>query len=198
MASQERTCSYRKPCPGILCLGESRAGKVHPGKVHPGEHCRRNHHIFSHRPLYRHRDLIKEGATKRNEKLSLTGDHFFFPIKDLSKPHAPRLHITQDHAAETLIINQFLCEQLVAENYEIDKTSVIPASAKVKPLSKVDGPQIDAEIEKRCNIPYRAAVGVQALIANIPWPSLSHVVYYAKFCDKPGSAHSKLVLKLLQ
>ena len=179
--------------------GDSLSGGVSRGEGSPGEGSpggalpKKSSYFLAPAPIPAPR--LDQGGRNEAER---EGDHFFFPIKDLSKPHAPRLHITQDHAAETLIINQFLCEQLVAENYEIDKTSVIPASAKVKPLSKVDGPQIDVEIEKRCNIPYRAAVGVQALIANIPWPSLSHVVYYAKFCDKPGSAHSKLVLKLLQ
>ena len=67
--------------------------------------------------------------------------------------------------------------KIVAERFGIDKTSVIPAAAGTKPLSKADGPQTEAEIEEMRGVPYREAVGALIWVATMTRPDLAYAAH---------------------
>lgn len=54
--------------------------------------------------------------------------------------------------------DQHLYAQTITDRFEINKTTMVPATAAVKPLSKEDGPQTAEEREEMHGIPYREAV----------------------------------------
>lgn len=64
---------------------------------------------------------------------------------------------------------------------------------------KANGPQTEADIEEMRAISYRETVGALIWASIIKRPGIADAVCtMAKFCDKPGPAHWKVVSKVLQ
>ena len=145
-------------------------------------------------------DLLLLSATKQDEQLALEDLRSSFPIKDLGEiSYYLGCHITRDRKARTVTFDQRRYARTVAERFGIDKTSIIPASPGMAPLSKADEPQTDAEIAEMRSRPYREAVGALMWIATMTRPDLSYAAHnLAKFGDNPGPAHWKAATKALQ
>ena len=90
--------------------------------------------------------------------------------------------------------------QTVTERFNIWKISVIPSLTRRAPLSKVDGPQNDAEIAEMRGITYREAAGALKSVGNMTRPALAYTAHtLAKFGDNPRPEHWKaVVMKALQ
>ena len=88
------------------------------------------------------------------------------------------------------MLDQHRYAQTVTEQFEIQKTSVIPVSTGKAPLLKADGPQNDAEVAEMRGISYREAVGALMWVANMTRPELAYTTHtLAKFGDNPGPEH---------
>ena len=113
-------------------------------------------------------DLLVLSKTQQDEHQELEDLLSSFSIKDLGEiSYYLRCHITRDRQARTVMLDQQRYAQMVTERFEIRKTSVIPAFTGKAPLSKVDGPQNDAEIAEMRGIPYREKVGALMWVANM-------------------------------
>lgn len=80
------------------------------------------------------------------------------------------------------------------ECFNITKTSMIPATAGVKALTKKDVPQHPKEAEEMREIPYREVVG--SLIWAVITPRcdiVSTTMVVTKFSDTPGISPWKAV-----
>ena len=130
--------------------------------------------------------------TKQDEHQALEDLRPSFAIKDLGEiSYDLGCHITRDRKARTVMFDQQRYTQTVTERFEIRETSVIPVFTGKTSLSKVDGPQNDAEIAEMRGIPYREAVGALIMwIVNMTRPDLANTAYTrAKFVDNPGPEH---------
>ena len=67
-------------------------------------------------------------------------------------------HIIRDQPKKELKFDQHHA-RTITESFEIDKTTMVPATTGVKPLSKEHGPKTPKEKEEMTKIPYREAVG---------------------------------------
>lgn len=68
-------------------------------------------------------------------------------------------HISRDRSGRKLRLGQDLYVQLIADRFEVTKTSMIPAAAGVMPLSRKGGLKTPEEEVKMRGILYRVAVG---------------------------------------
>ena len=75
-------------------------------------------------------------------------------------PYYMGCHITRDRAKKELKFDQHLYARTITERFGMDKTTIVPATAGVKPLSKEHGPKTSEEKEGTTKVPYREAVGV--------------------------------------
>ena len=95
--------------------------------------------------------------------------------------------------------DQHLYAWTITERFKTVKTAIVPATAGVKPLSTENGPKTPEEKEKMAKIPYREAVGALMWASTMTRPDISNAVRtVAKFCEDPGVAHWKAVVKILQ
>ena len=145
-------------------------------------------------------DLLVLSETKQDEHQVLEDLRSSFAIKDLGEiSYYLGCHITRGRKARTVMFDQQRYAQKVAERFEIRKISVIPVSTGKAALSKVDGPQNDAEIAEMRGIPYRGTVGALMWVANMTRTDLAYTAHkHAKFGDNPGPEHWKAVMKALQ
>ena len=66
-------------------------------------------------------------------------------------------------------------------------------------LSKADEPRNPEEKEEMRKFPYREAVGALMWTATMKQPDIACAVRaVARFCENPGPAHKKAVMKILQ
>ena len=91
-------------------------------------------------------DLLVASETKRDEEQVMKDQRSCFPIKDRGKTgFCLGYHITRDHDAGTLKLDQHNYVRAMASKFNVGKTSTAPAAAGAKPLSKDDAPQTKAD-----------------------------------------------------
>ena len=82
---------------------------------------------------------------------------------------------------------------------DVKKTTNIPAASGVPTLSKADKPRNPDENGEMRKFPYREAVGALMWTATMIWHNIACAVRaVATFCENPGPAHKKAVMKILQ
>ena len=78
----------------------------------------------------------------------------------------------------------------MTSKFNVEKTSTTPAAEGVKPLSKDDAPETEAETEKNRFTPYREAVGVLMWAATMTRPDFAYAAHQLeKFNYNPGPVH---------
>ena len=107
-------------------------------------------------------------------------------------------HITRDHKAHELKLDQRLYVKSMVEKFGVMKASMIPASSGVPTLSRADEPKIP-EKKEMLKFSYREAVGALMWVATMTRSDIASVVRAAaRFCENPGLLHKKSVLKVMQ
>ena len=87
----------------------------------------------------------------------------------------------------------------MASKFSVEKTSTTPTAAGVKPLSKGDAPQTEAETEEVRVTPYREAVGALMWAATMIRPDAAYPAHQlGKFNDNPGPVHWRAAKRALQ
>ena len=87
----------------------------------------------------------------------------------------------------------------MVKRFDIKKATKIPAASGVPTLSKVDEPRNPEEKEEMRKFPYREAVRALMWTAMKTRPDIACAVRaVARFCENPGQAHKKAVMKILQ
>lgn len=99
-------------------------------------------------------NVLVASTTKRDEEQTLRDFYSCFSIKALGEPpFFLGYHITRDRNAGTLEFGQHRFVQVVAEGFEVNKTSAIPTVAGGKALSQADSPKTDTEGDGCCRSP---------------------------------------------
>ena len=108
-------------------------------------------------------------------------------------------HITRDRKAHKLKLDQRLYVKFMVEKFGVKKVSMIPAPSGVPTLSKSNEPQTPEEKKHILKFPYRDAAEALMWVATMTRPDIASAVRaLVKFCEKPGLAHKKTVLKAMQ
>ena len=82
---------------------------------------------------------------------------------------------------------------------DVKKATKIPAASGVPTLSKADEPRNPEEKEEMRKFPYGEAVGALMWTATMTRPDIACAVRaVVRFCENPGPAHKKAVMKILQ
>ena len=123
-----------------------------------------------------------------------------FPIKNTGEARFYiGCHITRDRDTGTLKLAQHRYVRTVASKFNVEKTSTTPAAAGVKPLSKDDAPQTEAETEEMRVTPYREAVGALMWAATMTRPDVAYAAHrLGNFSDNPGPVHWGAAKRALQ
>ena len=83
--------------------------------------------------------------------------------------------------------------------FDVKKATKIPAASGVPTLSKADEPRNPEEKEGMRKFSYREAVGALMWTTAMTQPDVACAVRaVARFCENPGPAHKKAVMKILQ
>ena len=109
-------------------------------------------------------------------------------------------HITRNRKARELKLDQHLYVESMVKRFDVNKATKIPAASGVPTLSKANEPRNpEEEREKMSKFPYREAVGALMWTATMTRPDVACAVRaVARFCENPGPAHEKAVMKILQ
>ncbi|CAM9349897.1 unnamed protein product, partial [Ascophyllum nodosum] len=108
-------------------------------------------------------------------------------------------HITRNRKARELKLDQHLYVESMVKRFDVKKATKIPAASGVPTLSKADEPQNSEEKKEMRKFPYREAVGPPMWTATMTRPDIACAVRaVARFCESPGPAHKKAVMKILQ
>ncbi|CAM9965209.1 unnamed protein product [Ascophyllum nodosum] len=108
-------------------------------------------------------------------------------------------HITRNRKARELKFDQHLYVESMVKRFNVKKEAKIPAASGVQTLSKADEPQNPEEKEEMKMFPYREAVGALMWAATMTRPDIACAVRaVARFCENPGLAHKKAVMKIFQ
>ena len=108
-------------------------------------------------------------------------------------------HITRNRKARELKLDQHLYVESMVKRFDVKKATTIPAASGVPTLSKADEPRNPEEKEEMRKFPYREAVGALMWTATMTPPDIACAVRaVARFCENPGPAHKKAVMKILQ
>ena len=123
-----------------------------------------------------------------------------FKLKDMGDAgYYMGCHITRNRKARELKFDQHLYVKTMVKRFDVEKKSKIPAASGVPTLSKVDEPRNPEEKEEMRKLPYREAVGALMWTATMTRPDIACAVRaVAKFCENPGPAHKKAVMKIFQ
>ena len=123
-----------------------------------------------------------------------------FKLKDMDDAgYYMGCHITRNRKARELKLDQHLYVESMVKGFGVKKATKIPAASGMPTLSKADEPRNPEEKEKMRNFPYREAVGALMWTATMTRPAIACAVRAAaRFCEKPGPAHMKAVMKILQ
>ena len=110
-----------------------------------------------------------------------------FKLKDMDDAgYYMGCHITRNRKARELKLDQHLYVES-------------PAASGVPTLSKADEPRNPEEKEEMKKFPYREAVVALMWTATMTRPDIARAVRaVARFCENPGPAHKKAVMKILQ
>ena len=108
-------------------------------------------------------------------------------------------HTTRNRKARELKLDQHLYVEPMVKRFDVKKATKIPAASGVSTLSKADESRNPEEKEKMGKFPYREAVGALMWTATMTRPDIACTVRaVARFCENPGPAHKKAVMKILQ
>ena len=124
-----------------------------------------------------------------------------FKLKDMSDAgYYMGCHITRNRKARKLKFDQHLCVESMVKRFDVKKATKIPAASGVSTLSKEDEPRNPEETEEIMRkFPYREAVGALMWTATMTRPDTACTVRaVARFCENPGPAHKKALMKILQ
>ena len=106
-------------------------------------------------------------------------------------------HITRDRKARESKLDQHLCVKSMVGTFGINTVCRIPASSGVTTLSEANEPYTPEE-KYMLNFPYREVVGALMLtVTMIRSDTACMVRAVARFCENPGLAHQKVVLKVM-
>ena len=84
-------------------------------------------------------DLLVASETRRNEEQAMKDPRFCCPINDLGEAgFYLGCHIMRDHDAGTVKLDQNRYVRTVASKFNVENTSITPAAAGAKSLSKGD------------------------------------------------------------
>ena len=107
-------------------------------------------------------------------------------------------HTAGNRKARELKFDQHLYVESMVKRFDVKKATKIPAASGVPTLSKADEPRKPEEEEMR-KFPYREAVRALMWTATMTRPDIACAVRaVARFCQNPGPAHKKAVMKILQ
>ena len=108
-------------------------------------------------------------------------------------------HITRNRKARELKLDQHLYVESMVKRFDVKKATKIPAASGVPTLSKANelwNPEKKGELRK---FPYREAVGALMWTVTMTRPDIACAVRaVAGFCENPGPAHKKVVMKVLR
>ena len=123
-----------------------------------------------------------------------------FKLKDMDDAgYYMGCHITRNRKARALKLDQHLYVELMVKRFDIKRATKILAASGVPTLSKVDEPRNPEEKEKIRKLPYREALGALMWTTTMTRPDIACAVRaVARFCENPGPAHKKAVMKILQ
>ena len=123
-----------------------------------------------------------------------------FKLKDMGDAgYYMGCHITRNRKARELKFDQHLYVESMVKRFDVKKTTKIPAASGVPMLSKADEPRNPEEKEEMRKFPYREAVGALMWTATVTRPDIACAVRaVARFCENPGPAHKKAVMKIFQ
>ena len=123
-----------------------------------------------------------------------------FKLKDMGDAgYYMGCHITRNRKARELKFDQHLHVESMVKRFDLKKTTKIPAASGVPTLSKADEPRNPEEKEEMRKFPYREAVGALMWTATMTRPDIACAVRaVARFCENPGPAHEKAVMKIFQ
>ena len=108
-------------------------------------------------------------------------------------------HITRNRKARELKFDQHLYVESMVKRFDVKKTTKIPAASGVPTLSKAVEPRNPEESEEMRKFPYREAVGALMWTVTMTRPDIACAVRaVARFCENPGPAHKKAVMKIFQ
>ncbi|CAM9245554.1 unnamed protein product, partial [Ascophyllum nodosum] len=108
-------------------------------------------------------------------------------------------HITRNRKARELKLDLHLYIESMVKRFDFKKASKIPAASGVPTLSKADEPQNAEEEEEMRKFPYRKAVGALMWTATMTRSDIACAIRaVGRFCENPGPAHNKAVMKILQ
>ena len=122
-----------------------------------------------------------------------------FKLKDLvDAGYCMGCHITRNRKACELKFDQHLYVESMVKRFDVKKATKIPAASGVPTLSKADEPR-NQEEEKIRKLPCREVVGALMWTATMTRPDIACAVRaVARFCENPGPAHKKAVMKILR
>ena len=107
-------------------------------------------------------------------------------------------HITRNRKARELKLDQHLYEESMVKTFDFKKATNRPAASGVPTLSRADEPRNPEEKEEMRKFPYREAVGALTRTATMTRLDIACAVRtVARFCESPGPAHKKAVVKIL-
>ena len=123
-----------------------------------------------------------------------------FKLKDMGDAgYYMGCHITRNRKARELKLDQHLYVESMVKRSDVKKVTKIPTASGVPTFSKADESRNPEEKEKRRKFPYREAVGAVMWTATMTRPNMACTVRaVARFCENPGPAHKKAVMKILQ
>ena len=108
-------------------------------------------------------------------------------------------HITRNLKARELKFDQHLYAESMVKRFDVKKATKIPTASRVPTLSKAGEPRNPEEKEEIRKFPYREAVGALMWTATMTRSDIACAVRaVARFCENPGPAHKKAVMKILQ
>ena len=123
-----------------------------------------------------------------------------FKLKDMGDAgYYMGCHITRNRKARELKFDQDLYVESMVKRFDVKKTTKIPAASGVRMLSKADEPRNPEEKEVMSKFPHRKAVGALMWTATMTRPDIACAVRaVVRFCESPGPAHKKAVMKIFQ
>ena len=123
-----------------------------------------------------------------------------FKLKDMGDAgYYMGCHITRNRKARELKLDQHLYRESTVKRFDVKKATKIPSASGVPTLSKANEPRNQEDKEEMRTFPYREAVGVLMWTATMTRPDIACAVRAkARFCENPGPAHKKVVMKILQ
>ena len=123
-----------------------------------------------------------------------------FKLKDMGDAgYYMTCHITRNRKARELKFDQHFDVESMVKRFDVNKATEIPAASGVPTLSKADKPRNPEEKEEMRKFPYREAVEALMWTATMTRPNIACAVRaVARFCETPGPAHKKAVMKILQ